>query len=68
MAKDIYIKFTKKTNSKDIPGESTDSDHKDWVEVTSWAQGIHQPMSATASTSGGHFGGIRVLKLMVAPT
>ncbi len=52
--KDIYLKFTKKTNSKDIPGESTDSDHKGWVEVTSWAQGIHQPSSAVASTSGGH--------------
>jgi type VI secretion system secreted protein Hcp len=52
--KDIYVKFTKKTNSKDIPGESLDSDHKDWVEVTSWKQGIHQPVSATASTAGGH--------------
>jgi type VI secretion system secreted protein Hcp len=52
--KDIYVKFTKKTNSKDIPGESTDSDHKDWVEVTSWSQGVHQPASATASTAGGH--------------
>ncbi|MES2887740.1 MAG: type VI secretion system tube protein Hcp [Pseudomonadota bacterium] len=52
--KDIYVKFTKKTNSKDVIGESTDSDHKDWLEVTSWAQGIHQPYSATASTAGGH--------------
>ncbi len=52
--KDIYVKFTKKTNSKDIPGESLDSDHKDWMEIDSWTQGIVQPMSATASTSGGH--------------
>ncbi len=52
--KDIYVKFTKKTNSKDIIGESTDSDHKDWLEVTSWTQGIQQPTSATASTAGGH--------------
>ena len=52
--KDIYVKFTKKNNSKDIPGESLDSDHKDWVEVTSWSQGILQPSSTTSSTSGGH--------------
>ncbi len=52
--KDIYLKFTKKTNSKDIPGESTDSEHKGWIEVLSWNQGIHQPTSATASTAGGH--------------
>ncbi len=52
--KDIYLKFVKKTNSKDIIGESEDSEHKTWVEVTSWAQGIHQPTSATASTAGGH--------------
>ncbi len=52
--KDIYLKFTKKTNSKDIPGESTDSVHKDWVEVESWSQEIQQPTSTTASTSGGH--------------
>jgi type VI secretion system secreted protein Hcp len=52
--KDIYVKFTKKTNSKDIPGESLDSDHKDWVEVTSWSQGVSQPTSETVSSSGGH--------------
>ncbi len=52
--KDIYVKFTKKTNSKDIPGESLDADHKDWVEVTSWSHEIIQPKSATASTAGGH--------------
>ncbi len=51
---DIYLKFTKKTNSKDIQGESLDSDHKDWVEVNSWSQGIIQPSSVTASTAGGH--------------
>ncbi len=55
--KDIYLKFTKKTNSKDITGESSDSDHKTWVEVTSWTQGIQQPTSATASTAGGHSAG-----------
>ncbi|MGY4830231.1 Hcp family type VI secretion system effector [Sphaerotilaceae bacterium SBD11-9] len=52
--KDIYVKFTKKTNSKDIPGESLDADHKDWLEVTSWSHDIVQPKSATASSAGGH--------------
>ena len=54
--KDIYVKFTKKTNSRDIPGESLDNDHKDgkWFEAISWHHGIVQPKSATASTSGGH--------------
>lgn len=55
--KDIYLKFTKKTNSKDIPGESTDAEHKGWLEVASWNQGIQQPTSATASTAGGHSAG-----------
>ncbi len=52
--KDIYLKFTKKTNSKDITGESTDAEHKTWVEVNAWSQGITQPTSATSSTAGGH--------------
>ncbi|TAK76132.1 MAG: type VI secretion system tube protein Hcp [Aquabacterium sp.] len=54
--KDIYVKFTKKTNSRDIPGESLDNDHKDgkWMEVRSWKHDIRQPKSATASTAGGH--------------
>lgn len=52
--KDIYVKFTKKTNSKDIPGESLDADHIGWLEVTAWEHSIMQPKSATASSSGGH--------------
>lgn len=52
--KDIYLKFTKKTNSKEIPGESTDAEHTGWLEVRSCSQAIQQPTSATASTSGGH--------------
>jgi type VI secretion system secreted protein Hcp len=52
--KDIYVKFTKKTNSKDIPGESLDSAHVGWLEVGSWVHNISQPKSATASSSGGH--------------
>ncbi len=52
--KDIYLKFTKKTNSKDIPGESTDAEHQGWIEVGRWSQEIAQPISTTSSTSGGH--------------
>jgi type VI secretion system secreted protein Hcp len=54
--KDIYLKFTKKTNSKDIPGESLDEKHKDgkWMEISSWSHAIRQPKSATSSSSGGH--------------
>lgn len=54
--KDIYLKFTKKQNSKEIPGESLDEKHKDgkWMEISSWHHSIRQPKSATASTAGGH--------------
>ena len=54
--KDIYLKFVKKTNSKDIPGESLDEKHKDgkWMEITSWQHEMRQPKSATTSTAGGH--------------
>ncbi len=54
--KDIYLKFTKKINSKDIPGESKDEKHKDgkWMEITSWEHTMRQPKSATSSTAGGH--------------
>ena len=52
--KDIYLKFTPKTNSKPLVGESLDNDHKEWLEVTSWNHAITQPKSATSSSSGGH--------------
>lgn len=54
--KDIYLKFTKKTNSKDIPGESLDDAHKDgkWMEISGWEHAMRQPKSATSSTAGGH--------------
>jgi type VI secretion system secreted protein Hcp len=48
--KDIYIKFT----GPDLKGESSDVDHKDWIEIESWSHNIRQPKSATASTAGGH--------------
>ena len=57
--KDIYVKFGKPLNGKEIKGESRDSGtgttHKaPWFEVTSWTHFIRQPKSATASTAGGH--------------
>jgi type VI secretion system secreted protein Hcp len=54
--KDIYVKFTPKTNSKKIPGESLDKDHPKglWMEVASWSHQVTMPKSATASTAGGH--------------
>lgn len=47
MAADAYLKID------GIFGESTDSDHKDWIEVISFGGGITQPTSAVASTAGG---------------
>jgi type VI secretion system secreted protein Hcp len=40
-----------------IPSESTDSAHKEWIEVLSYSHGVSQPASATASSSGGAPGG-----------
>jgi type VI secretion system Hcp family effector len=36
-----------------IKGESTDSNHKDEIELLSWSHGLTQPRSAVASTAGG---------------
>ncbi len=36
-----------------IKGESTDSNHKDEMELLSFSHGVSQPRSATASTAGG---------------
>jgi type VI secretion system Hcp family effector len=47
MVSHIYCKI------EGIKGESTDSDHKDEIEVLSYSHGVSQPTSATASTSGG---------------
>ena len=47
MAFDAFIKID------GIPGESTDSKHKDWIEILSFEQGIKQPPSATRSSAGG---------------
>lgn len=48
MAIDVYLQID------GIKGESTDSAHQGWIEVTSAQLGVSQPKSATASTGGGH--------------
>jgi len=35
------------------PGESLDDQHKDWIEVKTFAHGVNQPVSRTVSSSGG---------------
>jgi type VI secretion system secreted protein Hcp len=47
MAFDGFIKID------GIQGESTDSKHKDWIEVESYSYSVTQPISMTASSSGG---------------
>ena len=39
-----------------IKGESTDSEHKDWIEVVSFSHSISQPASANATAGGGTSG------------
>ncbi|MES2159876.1 MAG: type VI secretion system tube protein Hcp [Pseudomonadota bacterium] len=48
MAIDVYLQID------GIKGESTDSAHPGWIELTSAQWGVKQPKSATASTAGGH--------------
>jgi len=36
-----------------IPGESSDSNHKDWIEVLSYGHEMVQPVSSTKSSAGG---------------
>lgn len=35
-----------------IPGESTDSKHKDWIEILSFHWGVTQPYSGSKSSAG----------------
>jgi type VI secretion system secreted protein Hcp len=51
MASDIYLKI------EGIEGESTDSKHKDWIEVMSFSWGASNPVSASVSGSGGFSAG-----------
>jgi type VI secretion system secreted protein Hcp len=48
MAIDAYLQID------GIKGESADSAHQGWIELTSAHWGVTQPRSATVSTSGGH--------------
>jgi type VI secretion system secreted protein Hcp len=48
MAIDAYLQID------GIKGESADSGHQGWIELTSAHWGVVQPRSATVSTSGGH--------------
>lgn len=47
MAFDAFIKI------EGIPGESTDNEHKDWIEVLTYGHEVKQPVSYTASSAGG---------------
>src|SRR5438309_1251165 len=51
MATDAYLQID------GIKGESTDSAHQGWIELTSAHWGVMQPRSATVSTAGGHTAG-----------
>lgn len=48
MAIDVYLQID------GIKGESADSAHLGWIELTSAQWGVKQPKSATTSTAGGH--------------
>ena len=47
MATDSYLQI------ESVKGESTDSKHKDWIEIISFSHLITQPASATANSAGG---------------
>jgi type VI secretion system secreted protein Hcp len=48
MAIDVYLQID------GIKGESQDSAHPGWIELSSAQWGVTQPRSATVSTGGGH--------------
>jgi type VI secretion system secreted protein Hcp len=48
MAIDVYLQID------GIKGESQDSGHQGWIELSSASWGVIQPRSATVSTGGGH--------------
>ncbi|MEE8106479.1 MAG: type VI secretion system tube protein Hcp [Planctomycetota bacterium] len=47
MAFDAFLRI------EGIPGESTDDQHKDWIEILNYTHNIEQPASATKSSAGG---------------
>ena len=48
MSFDAFIKF----DGGGIKGESTDSKHKDWIEIYSYSFGMSQAVSGSMSTAG----------------
>ncbi|MES2118934.1 MAG: type VI secretion system tube protein Hcp [Pseudomonadota bacterium] len=48
MAIDVYLQID------GIKGESNDSAHMGWIEISTANMGVSQPKSATSSTAGGH--------------
>lgn len=48
MAVDAYLQI------EGIKGESTDSTHQGWIEITTAHWGVTQPRASTLSTAGGH--------------
>ena len=49
--KDIYVKFE---GAGELKGDSTDTKHKDEIEVSSFSHTVFQPKSSSASSAGGH--------------
>lgn len=47
MAFDAYLKID------NISGEALDANHKDWIEILDFRYMLEQPISSTASSSGG---------------
>ena len=47
MAFDCFMKID------DIPGESTDDKHSEWIELLSYSHGVSQSSSGSASSGGG---------------
>ena len=64
MAFDAFLKIS------DIPGESTDDKHKDWIEIVSYNQAVNQPVASSPSGAGGasaervNFGAFSISKLV----
>ena len=46
MAFDCFLKI------EEIPGESTDAGHEEWIELLSYSHGVSQPVSGAVSSGG----------------
>ncbi len=49
----MAVNFFLKLETPEIKGESSDSDHKDEIQVLSWSHSFNQPTSPTRSSAGG---------------